>query len=262
MSKFFSKKNMILLGVVVLLLGIYAILVLFFNEKSSSSDGYLYVDNFLIWEYRNGKFVQVKEMPEGVQEDDYTVYDGINKKNARYSQFVNDKWHFWDGDYNDVNINDFRAFSIGLDDVSLADFNLELYDSSDDRYIALVNNTSNQEELTLFRNSLIKVDIDLDGDNNNETLYTMSSYSLSISEVGYEPVSYLFVVDDGNVSVIGETEGMDPFGIIEILDIDNDGLFEAIVSKGVLNLPTLEDCYQIYEYNDGKYQLKQDCIVE
>lgn len=258
----FSKKNMILLGIVILLIGLYVIFVLFFNEKSTSSKGYIYVSNFLIWEYKNNKFVQVTEMPEEDQEHDYTVYDGVDKKSARYAQFVNDKWHFWDDDYNDVDTKNFRIASTGLDDISVDDFNLELYDSNDDKYISLVNNTNNQEELTLFKNSLVKVDVDLDGDNQDETLYTMSSYSLSITEVGYAPVSYLFIVDDGNVSVIAKSEGMDPFSIAEVFDVDGDGLFEVVVSKGVLNLPTLEDCYQIYEYKDGKYQLKQDCIVK
>ena len=256
----FSKKNMILLGIVVLLLGLYFVFALFFNEKSSNDDEYIYVDNFLIWEHVNGKYVQVTEIPEDVQENSYTVYNGMEKHKARYAQFVNDEWHFWDEDYSDVNTSDFRIACTGLDNISVAEFDFKLYDSNDDKYISLVNNTTNEEELTLLRNSLIKADVDLDGDNNDETLYTMSSYSLS--DVGFSPVSYLFVVDDEKVSVIGKSEGMDPFSIIEIFDIDNDGLFEVIVSKGVLNLPKLDDCYQIYEYKDGKYQLKQDCIIK
>ena len=49
---------------------------------------------------------------------------------------------------------------------------------------------------------------------------------------------------------------------MDILDLDGDGLYELVVSKGVLNLPTLNDCYQIYEFSNGKYRLKQDCIIE
>ena len=42
----FSKKNMVLLGIVILLIGLYVIFVLFFNEKSTSSKGYIYVSIF------------------------------------------------------------------------------------------------------------------------------------------------------------------------------------------------------------------------
>lgn len=258
----FNKKNIILLGVVVLLLGLYAIFILFFDDEVINKANYLYVGDSLIWRYKNNQFVQVVEAPEGVQEYDYTVYDGLEKKNANYAQYVNNKWNFLGKNYTDLNIKDFRIAYTGLKDIEVADYNFELYDSNDDKYISMVNNTSNQEELNYFKNSLVKVRVDLDGDGNDETLYTMSSYSLTISDIGSEPLSYMFVVDDGEVSVIAESSGQEPFNIIDIFDIDYDGLFEVVVSKGVLNLPTLEDCYQIYEFNNGKYQLKQDCIME
>ncbi len=257
----FSKKNIILLGVAILLLGLYVFFVLFF-DKNISSKGYLYIGNYLIWEYKDNKFVQVSEFPEGVQTNDYIVYDGLEKKEAKYAQFVNNKWNFFGDEYSDIRIKDFRVAYTGLEDIKVADFNFELYDSSDDKYIKQVNNTNNEQEFNLFKNSLIKTSIDLDGDNNDEVLYTMSSYSLDMSDISKEAVSYIFVVDDGEVTVIAQSKKNTPFGIMDILDLDGDGLYELVVSKGVLNLPTLNDCYQIYEFSNGKYRLKQDCIIE
>ena len=259
----FSKKNVILMGIVVLFIGLYVIFALFLNDNSSVSDSgsYLYVGDYLVWEYENGNFFQLTKVSEDVQKHDYIIYDGLTKKEAKMAQYNNNTWYFFGDDYSDISINDFRIAYTGLkDDITLVDYSLEMYDSSDNDYIAQVNNTKNEEELSAFRASLIKTKVDLDNDGKEEVLYTMSSHSSEKPMTDYDMMSYLFVVDDGKVSVINKSEGLNPFTIIEILDLDDDGINDFIVSKGRANLPSMDECYQIYEFSDGKYQLKQDCM--
>ena len=259
----FNKKNLILLCIVVLLVGTYVIFVLFINNsRNSSSNSYLYVGNYLILQYKNGKYIQMTDVPKETQKYDFTVYDGMTKKNAEYAQYLNNTWYFLGKDYSDLNINNYRIAYTGLDDITLADYKLETYDYSDDQYIVQVNNTKNEEEMTNLKNSLLKVKVDLDNDGRDEILYTMSSYSLSVSVTGYKMMSYLFVVDDGKAHVINKSEGMNPFTIIEILDLDDDGINEFIISKGRANMPSFDECNQIYEFKDGEYELKQDCIMD
>lgn len=259
----FSKKNMILLGVVVLLIGLYVLFTVFVSENSStSSNSYLYVGDYLIWNYDHGKFKQLTKAPEGVQEYDFVVYDGMNRKEAQMAQYSNNSWYFFTKDYGDINVKNFRLAYTGMDDIAILNYKLERYELSDSQYISQVNNTKNEEELLAFQNSLIKVKVDLDSDQEDEILYTMSSYSLDMPTTYQEMKSYLFLVDDNKVSIINQSKDMQPFDIIEILDLNDDGHYEIIASKGRLDIPALDDCYQLYEYKDGRYQLKQDCIME
>lgn len=258
MKDFLNKKNIILLCVVFLLLGIYIFLLLFFNNPNGNKGKYLYVGNYLIWEYKNNEFVQLNEVSDKISEADFVVYDGTKKKYASYAQYVNNNWNFLGKGYSDLNIKDYRIAYTGFKNIDLANYKLKGYDVSDDEYISLINNTKNESEFNSFRNSLVKTDVDIDGDEKSETLYTMSSYALSITN--YKITSYVFVVDDGKVSIIAKSEGMEPFNIVEILDLDDDGVNEIVIVKGRLNMPSLDDCYQIYEFASGKYQMKQDCV--
>ena len=46
---------------------------------------------------------------------------------------------------------------------------------------------------------------------------------------------------------------------MEILDLNDDNNYEIIVSKGSIDVKTLDTCYQIYEMENSSWKLIHDC---
>ena len=101
-----------------------------------------------------------------------------------------------------------------------------------------------------------KVIFDFDQDGTDETIYTISNSSLSAEK--YAINSFIVMLKNGAIEEIASQQHM-PYNIMEIADMDGDGLYEIIVSTDVLNLPSFKSCYRLYRLVDGHWQLQQDC---
>ena len=179
----------------------------------------------------------------------FNVYNANDEVNDVFIQYNADKWYFFDSDYNEKTFDDFRiAFTNNLN-IKINQNMVQRYDDTDENYILQVIDTDNSESIDAYKISLRKLKLDVDGDDEEETLYAMSNYSYDVTD--YKQVSYLFIVDNDKVKIVDSSEGFNPFIIIDSMDLDGDGNFEVIVAKDVMDVPSFDSCYQIYGMQNG-----------
>ena len=250
------RKNLKYIVILFVLLFVYVVLAVFFNTDSGDkSDGYLIVGKSLIYEKVDDEFKQLNDIPD-LDGFTFRAYNGNSRIDDVSVQYADD-FYFFDKDYNDEVFDDFRiAFTNNLN-ITINQNRVQRYDDGDENYINQVIETNNSEAIEAYKISLRKLLLDADGDNEEEILYTMSNYSYEVTD--YKQVSYLFIVDNGDVKVLDTSDGFNPFVIIESLDINGDNFFEVVIAKNVMDVPSFDSCYQIYGVQDNKFSLIQDC---
>ena len=256
------KKNIkyiAILGVVVIL---YSVMVLFVTrDKYKENTDYLIINNYLIWHKNGNLWYQVEEFNEEIGNNQFSVVNNNNNLlTVDNIQYVDDKWYFFDSDYNEIKVNDFRYAYSGNKNVEVAAYQVEGYSTLDEIIIGEAANERLEDRLNLYRSSLEKIEYDFDNDGNIEKVYTFNDYVLDIMD--YVPKSYLVFVKNNKIVNIIEGEDNNVFNFVEVLDSDFDGSFEIVVSSNVINVPTLDSCYQIYKIRDDKLVLSQNCLFE
>lgn len=261
------KRNLILFFVLVLIGICYIIFAQFVNQSENNegvfrSKSYIFVKDFLLWHVDDGEYKQLSEIPSDIENQSFVIFNGDDKIEVSRSQFLNGKWYFFDDDYKEVDVNDFRLAYTGINkDIEVANYNSETYDVDDDEIINLAVNDVDYMRLQVMRSSLQKIYIDIDNDGQDEAIYTFTDNKLDVLD--YTPVSYLVLSKNGRVldkiNLTGKEYGFD---VQEIADIDGNGDYELIVSNNAINVPTTDSCYQIYNVKDGELVLKQDCLYE
>ena len=261
------RKNIIWVIVLVVVILLYIIFAVFVDQGVNQtgvfeSDSYIYVKNYLVWHLVGNEYRQVIEMPSDEQDGEYVVYNGNNRFEASKAQYLNQVWYFFDDDYKQINDDDFRIAYTGFEnDISVANYNEAQYEESDDNIISAVVSDVSTSQLETIKNSLVKYFVDIDNDGQTEVIYTFSDNKLDVSD--YTPISYLVLVKDGEVLDQITTTGSNTVYVVQdILDLENDGTYELIVSYDVRNYPTFDNCYQIYKVHDGKINLFQNCLYE
>lgn len=251
------KKKIKWLVIIAVVLIIYVGVILLLNNKNNEvSNNYVIVGNEIIWHRINNQWYQEVNVSKDLLKQKFIYDDGQKKTQVNDLKYLNDQWHFFDKDHKELSSDQFRiAYTYNLN-IKLANFMLEGYDSNDDKFLLKLFELT-ADEWSVLKNQMNKVSYDFDNDGNVETIYLISSTSTTVQNDGFD--SYLFLVKNNEiVNVIGG--GEDSFGIIEVLDIDNDDNYEIVISKGVINNPTFRDCYQIYKIVDGTLTLYQDCL--
>lgn len=256
------KKNKVYIIILIIILILYVVLAIIGTSSKGNNqkvDGYLIVGDSLIYQKVGDKWEQLGEVPN-ISDLKFTVYDGNDRIENVKIQYNSNKLYFFDNDYNELKLDDYRIAYTDNIDVSLDTNRIQNYEESDDEYIKEVTKINEGYSLQSYRNSLKKLDIDYDGDGEEEILYTITNFSYEVTD--YAMMSYLFVVDNGEVTVIDSAEGLSPFTIIDSLDLNNDGKFEVIVANEIINESAFDSCYQIYGIKDSKFALLQDCEVQ
>lgn len=250
----------ILIGVIAIVL--YIVIALSVNNSSkATSDDYLLVGNKLIWNKIDGVWYQVTEVNDDLLKHKYTLDDGQNTYQIADIQYSDLQWYFFDENYKEISSDGFRVAYSGDLKIKTADYNEEKYDESDDDVISAVVSDISVSQLNIMRASLLKYSVDLDNDGQNEVIYTFSDNKLDVLD--YIPTSYLVLVKNGEVLDQIKTTGSSTMYVVqEILDLDNDGAYELVVSSDVIDNPTFDSCYQIYKIVSGKIKLYQQCLYE
>lgn len=227
----------------------------FKDDGAKSSNKYLILGNYLILQKTNTSFKQIKELDDDVLKNEYTITDGKNNTNNVTIQFLNNQWHFFDKDYNEVSMPDFKAATHNMS-VKLANFNQEIIENPlNDEYLLNffeMNKIPNEQTYSGYITTY-----DLDKDGNEELIYTISNYSLSATD--YEQNGFIFMVKDDQIINLNDNDGKGPYTVMQILDLDNDNNYEIIINKGSVNLKTFDSCYQIYSQKNNKWNLIKDC---
>ena len=225
------------------------------GDGEKFSDKYLIVGNYLILQQTNTSWKQIKEYNDKLQSLTYKITDGVNTYNdvkLQYSQ--NNSWYFLKKDYTQINMPEFKIATHDLE-VKIAEYTQEnIINIKDDQYVTDAIKKYHMYAPDTY--TAMKIVYDFDNDGQEEAIYSINNFTLEA--VNYDIGGLMIMVDDGQITKIDKiSDG--PLYLMEILDLDNDGQYEIIVSKDVYNIPTFDSCYQIYKIKEGKWQLEKDC---
>lgn len=221
------------------------------DDGSKSSDKYLILGNYLILQKTNTSFKQIDKINDEILDYKYTITNGEQYKNDVTMQFINNEWFFFDKNYNEIKMPNFKAATHKLS-VHLDDFEQEtILNPLDDEYIEEFMNTNNISNRNTYH--AFRITYDFDKDDNPEYIYTLSNYSFS--ETTHKQKGYIFMVKDDKIININDNNGDGPFTVMQILDLDNDENYEMVINKGDIDIKTFNGCYQIYKLEQN--QLKQ-----
>ncbi len=236
-------------AIVFVILIIYVLIALFASGKATFKRNYIIIGDSLIVYKDNDGFHKATSVSDDLLDKTFTVYGDGNRYENSKVQYVNNQWYFFDENYADLNISKFNmAFSGG--DYKALNFSSRYYEDSDYGFLntALNGFTFSND----CRNSLRVTQADFDGDGNLESIYTTTNFSLGGTSESY--LSLIFMVKDGNVSVINKSSNK-PFRVYSVLDLDNDGVYELVVNYGDIDLSDFNSRYQIYKLKDGNFVL-------
>ncbi len=245
-----DKKKLIAVMMLFFVIIIFIVLNLIFNNKDISSNKYLMIDNNLLWQKQGNTWVQLSEIPDKFYDGNFTVYYKDKKRNNVIVQSTNNTLYYFDKDYNELKLKNIKGMTRNL---SLKFADTTVIEANDDSYtndVLVSINASNDGEYTTK-----KITYDFDNDGILETLYVTSNFVFD--DVDYDFSSVFYMVKNNKIDIIQKDEM--PYDFVSVLDIDNDNSYEIIMSYNVKNLKTLDTCYQLYDYVNGKWKLTKNC---
>lgn len=225
------------------------------DDGANASDKYLIVGNYLILQKTNTSFKQIKEASKKVLQNKFVINDGNNVKNDVTLQFLDNKWYFFDNNFKEIQMPNFRVATHNLK-VKLAKFERKIVvNFSNDKYINKFLEDNNVKNVDSYTADAISCDLDNDG--KVEYIYTLSNYTLSTTN--YKQKGYSFIVKDNTIYDLTEKNIDVPYTVMEILDLNIDDKYEIIINRGDVNLKTFDSCYKIYGVSGDKIELQKDC---
>ena len=248
-----DKKTKIAL--IVLLIIVFAIIIyLMFHDKfNKTNNQYLIINYYLILQKDGDKWNQIEKFNEDVLKQKYTIYGDTKKENLKL-QYNNNKLYYFDKNYKEDKVKNMRAATSNFE-IKLTDYEILPADESDEEYTNEALNIMQAGPIDRYTTN--KYIGDFNNNGKEETLYVTSNYVFDI--VNYPMYSILFTVDNqDNVKIIDSSKDS-MLTIEDIMDLDNDGEYEVIVSKDYINLPTLDTCYKLYKLEDNKWVNKKEC---
>lgn len=233
-------------GFLIVVVFLIILLVFIFNKKTS----YLIINESSIIAKKGSKISQLDYVNDKMFEDKYNVFSDGNVYEDVTIKNESLVWYYFDDNYKDLGLTKVSAaYSKEFGKIKVADYDVSYYDESDND---IIKGVIGDKDISEFKNSIIKSSYDLDGDGVVETVYTMNNLNLADSNGDY---SYIFLVKNNELVNIIETDSKDSFLIQNIIDLNGDGKFEIIFSKGTNDVVTLDTCIKIYSVKKNKYLL-------
>lgn len=249
-----NKKKLLLAGIVLLFVILFIIGHNIFTSKDKlkKSNNYLILGNYLIFQKTNTDYMQINKLSDDILKYKYKITDGTNVKDNIKMQFLNNRWYFFNDEYDEIDMPNFRCASYNWD-IDLANYQKEIINNpNEDPYISEFFSDNEIEDIETYKNAYV-VSFDFDNDGNKESIYTFNNYALEVTE--YSQDGYMFVVKDGNIIYHTNLEETDAYTVMEIIDLDSDNNYEIIVNKGSKDLKTFNSKYQVYTFNNNKFNL-------
>ncbi len=250
-------KKISIIAISVLALVIVVFGFFYYNRDISE---YMIVKESLILTKKGGRWKKLDKIKDDVLKQKYHVFykDG-EKSNVmiNYNEKIN-SWHYLDENYADLDLKWVGlAYTSMFKGVKNAHYDISRYSSEDD---GILKEALGNRNIDKFSSSLIKSTFDLDGDGTLEVIYTLTNNDLSARDyTKKEDYSRIFLVRNSKFIKNISDDIKQPYLVRGIIDIDKDGVYEVIVSKGDVDVSTFESCYQIYKIEKDNIKLIMDC---
>lgn len=234
---------------------IFIFLLLLFIIFGTKSGGYMIINENLILTKKGNEWSQIKKINDSLFKKEYSVYSSKGNTDGVTINYSNNNFYYYDKMYKDLNLNKVSvAYTKEFKNIKVADYDVSFYDNSDDLYM---QDILKDRDISNFKNSVIKSSFDLDSDGISENIYTMTNMSLAgENEKNY---SSIFLVKNDKVIDVLDDDTSQPYLVQNIIDLDGDGKYEVVVSKGTIDNPTFSTCGQIYKISGSKIKRIKDC---
>lgn len=259
MKKKNNKKSLI---IVFSIIGAYLVLsiVLFGwdNFMNKFQGVYLMLDPNTKWQLKDGKWLDVKNEKK-YNWQKFDVYIN-NKLLGNYNLLYNNKWYLFDEKRESQQYEGSFLAIKGNKRYKVVDFQEDDIDEIDKQLFKAIL----EENKIIYPNEFTyskKVLIDLDGDDNPETIYTISN-AFTYEDID-KKFSFVFIKDDevqilykGIESIERQYHLCVP-KVKNIIDIDNNSKYEIIIECNYFNL--LGTCNSLYQQKNGVYKIAKGC---
>ena len=217
-------------------------------------DGYLIIDESIVLSKNGGNIKKVSEYSDVLFKECYHIIgDDFDYSDVILNRSNSGEWNYMDKDYKSLDIVRVKlAYSGKFKNVKLADYNFSYYSSDDD---AIFKKALGDRKLSDFSNSVMKSSYDFNGDGKLENIYTLTNVNAAVSKENR--YSLLVLESNGKVTIM-DRDSDNVFIVRSILDLDNDGKYEVIVSKGSEDVAPIDGSYQIYKINGSGFKKIMD----
>lgn len=242
----FNIKKYLFGGLIIL-----AVIVVFIVVIFGKNDGFIIVDESLILTKNGGKLKQLHKIDDEILSKKYTVVGDFGKRENVTIKYENDEFYYLNKEYSDLDPKKvFVSYTNNFKGIKVADVDFSYYDDSDEELLSKVLGGKN---ISNFTNSVLKNSFDLDGDGKYEVIYTLTD----VFDGG--DYSTIFLVRNGEFVKKLDDDVDSPYVVRSIIDIDGDGKYEVIVSKGSYDLADFDTCFQIYKIVGDNIKKVMDC---
>lgn len=226
------------------------------REYIDDKGKYLIIAGSVIYEKTPIKWKQITKFDDKLSDLLYKITDGKKVIEDVTMQFLDEtnEWYFYNKDYDFVTMKNYRYATHNLD-VKGAEYKIEtITDINEDK---VIKKFLTHEKIKKIKDYAAgKITVDLDGDNQDETIYVLSNYSFENTSNNIK--SFMIIHNTKGTEKISEINNTN-IRIMEILDLDSDGKYEVIVGKGIEDQAEFTDCYTIYKYKNNKLKFYQGC---
>ena len=252
-----NKKVYIFLIVVLVLFLIIMFLV--FGSKSIKEENMsevIIVGDKTVWKYAKKKWYNIhyKASYQELSWKKYKVFSN-NQEMGVYYLWHDDKWYAFDEEKNAVMVDgDLFAYSANFD-LNVYNFSTENIEANDYvNYVLESNDISGSSKFT----SLYKITFDYDNDGVDEDFYLVSNV-FPMDFVPEKSFSIAFMVKDDTIYYLYKDissykgfNGCKPY-YNTILDVNNDGVYEIILSCNDYSVSNRTD--MLYQYIDDGFKI-------
>lgn len=254
-----KKTIIIIVSIIVVYLFLAIILFGWTNFLDKFQKSYVMLNPDTKWQLKNGKWSDITN-DKVYNWKKFDVYVD-NQLLGNYNLLYNKKWYLFDNNRKSVKYEGNMIAIKGNKKYKVIDFKEEDFDNTDKiilKDILEKENIDYPKEFTYAK----KISLDLDGDNNIETIYTISNAFTNDTLVNYK-FSIVFIKDD-NIQILyknKETLERQYYLCVPkvkaIIDFNLDSKYEIITECNYFNL--LGTCNSLYQKKDGLYKIMKGC---
>lgn len=247
-----KKKYIIVISIIIVyFLGLFLFIGVN-NIKNEQKEATIIVDTETIWQLEKNKWINVSEI---IKDDIYNVFLD-NKNLGKFYLEKQDNWILYDLDRKQYkyDLGSFLAIKANYE-INLMNFNAQ--EISNKKYVNKVlsdNKISATEELTV--NRVYQIDIDTDGI--KENIYAISN-AFAKQTSPKDTFSIVFMEKDNKIyylyNKVEKNDGLNgckPY-INTVIDLDNDKIYEIIVSCGYFSTQKRSD--MLYKFENEQFKM-------
>lgn len=255
-----NKKAVITFGIIIVTYLILAIIFFGWDSFMNKIQGVKIVfSTGDKWQLKDGKWIDIEDSEE-YNWKKFNVYVD-NELLGKYSLLYNNKWYVYDKKRNLINYEGNILGISGNKKYKVIDFEQTIFDTTGEN---ILKDILNKKGITYAEPlSSTKVSLDIDGDNQIETIYTAANLFNDIGVDSKDKYSVMFIKDDEIQVVYEDYQDKDKEysmcipKVNSIIDFNKDSKYEIIMECNYYS--NMGTCTGLYELQDGKYKEVRGC---